>query len=103
MDDVARWAEGHDFSEEIADSVPNDDAVENPMITTSLRLPRTVMRGLRAAADERGVRVTALMREWLEERLGAEAEAEDVFVSAADVRRLIAVKGHPVRELTAGG
>ncbi|MFC4560333.1 hypothetical protein ACFO4E_00530 [Nocardiopsis mangrovi] len=102
LEEIAAWADEHDFSEEIAESVPNDGAVENPMVTTSLRVPRNVMRGLRSAAEERGVKVTVLMREWLEERLGAEAAREEVFVSAADVRRLIAAKGHSADELRAG-
>lgn len=94
LDEIAKWVDEHDFSEEIEQAEPNLDAVENPMITTSLRLPRDVMEGLRKVADERGIKVTALMRDWLEQRLAIDGTGDDDVLTVGDLRRLIATKAH---------
>lgn len=100
-DELAAYVDEHDFSAEIDSGEWDDRVIENPMITTSLRLPRNVMEQLRAAAEERGIKVTALMREWLEQRLAADDSGDDAFISVADVQRLIATKAHSVGELKA--
>ncbi|MFJ3216203.1 hypothetical protein ACIPLC_09810 [Kitasatospora sp. NPDC086801] len=41
-------------------------AAESVMTATSLRLPKPVMDGVRHRARERGLKPTAVMREWTE-------------------------------------
>jgi hypothetical protein len=68
-----------------------DERVVGPdevMVSTSIRLPRSLMQRVRERAAAAGVPATALMRQWVLDRL--EAGADDEVVPVADLRRLIA-------------
>jgi hypothetical protein len=56
------------------DEVENDmaDVAAEPMVVTSIRLPRPLMQRVRAQADAAGVPATALIRGWVEDRLVAQ-------------------------------
>ncbi|MFJ8476301.1 hypothetical protein [Kitasatospora sp. NPDC094011] len=58
----------HELTEdEIMTAEPGKQvAAESVMISTSLRLPKPVMDEVRRRARERGVKPTAIMREWIE-------------------------------------
>lgn len=61
---------------------------DEPMVSRSVRLPARTYERVRAAAEDRGLGVTTLMRQWIEAGL---AELDDSpTVSLADVRRAIA-------------
>ncbi|MGH3942698.1 MAG: CopG family antitoxin [Pseudonocardiaceae bacterium] len=65
-----------------------------PMVTYALRLPKPVIDQIRDAAEVRGVKVSALMREWLQERLILESEpGEDVTVPVSALLALVAERG----------
>ncbi|WP_046470427.1 CopG family antitoxin [Allosalinactinospora lopnorensis] len=100
-DELAEYVDEHDFSAEVESGEWDDRVVENPMVTTSLRLPRDVLERLREIAAERGIKVTALMRDWLEQRLATDGADDDVL-TVADLRRLIATKAHSAGEFKAG-
>lgn len=40
----------------------------DPMITTSLRLPKSLLDWVRTQADHQGIKPTALIRRWIEEQ-----------------------------------
>jgi predicted DNA-binding protein len=63
------------------------------MVSTSIRLPRSLMQRVRQRAAEAGVPTTTLMRQWLEDRL--EVSEDQAVVSVADLQRLIAERSHP--------
>ena len=68
-----------------------DERVVGPdevMVSTSIRLPRSLMQRVRERAAEAGVPATALMRQWVLDRL--EAGEGDEVVPVADLKRLIA-------------
>jgi predicted DNA-binding protein len=66
---------------------------EIPMVSRSVRLPQETYARVRAAAEERGLGVTTLMRQWIEAGL---AELDDsATVSLADVRRALAALARP--------
>ena len=68
-----------------------DERVLGPdevMVSTSIRLPRSLMQRVRERAAEAGVPATALMRQWVLDRL--EAGEDDEVVPVADLKRLIA-------------
>ena len=68
-----------------------DERVVGPdevMVSTSMRLPRSLMQRVRERAAEAGVPATALMRQWVLDRL--EAGEDEVVVPVADLKRLIA-------------
>ncbi|MGQ0776927.1 MAG: hypothetical protein ACT4NY_21335 [Pseudonocardiales bacterium] len=49
-------------------AVWDTDVVAEPMVVTSIRLPRPLMQRVRAQADAAGVPATALIRHWVEDR-----------------------------------
>ncbi|MFD7598729.1 hypothetical protein ACFV6D_37615 [Kitasatospora sp. NPDC059812] len=65
---VAEHYGTHELTEdEIMSAEPAEPlAAESVMITTSLRLPEPVMDEVRRRARERGLKPTAIMREWIE-------------------------------------
>lgn len=58
------------------------------MVPTSIRLLRSLMQRVRECAAEAAVPATALMRQWVLDRL--EAGEDDEVVKVADLKRLIA-------------
>lgn len=65
----------------------NTDA--DPMVGITIRFPASTLNAARSIATDRAVRVTALLREWIEQQLADEVSDRHV-VSVADLRRLIA-------------
>lgn len=57
-----------DESAAIDEAELETDVDPDPMVTTSLRLPRSLLEWVRAQAEHEHVRPTSLMRRWLEER-----------------------------------
>ncbi len=63
--------------------------VEDPMVGITIRLPASTLNTARALAAGRGVKVTALIRDWVEQQLADHTDDQRV-VSVAELRRLIA-------------
>ena len=59
----------------------------DPMITTSVRLPNSLLDWVRRSAATQHVRLSVLIRQWIEQHRDA-AEAEDTGDLAARVERL---------------
>ena len=70
-------------------------SVAEPMVTYALRLPKPVIVALRSAAAARGVKVTTLMREWLEERLAQAAVDPDAAIPVSALLALVAERASP--------
>ena len=62
------------------------------LVSTSIRLPKSLMDAVRAAAAA-GIPATTLMRDWITARIENDDSSEDV-VSVADIQRLIATRAH---------
>ena len=91
-DAIKQFHEGGDtVADLIGDSAPAELPVPDtdvPMVSRSVRLPVDTYDKVRAAAEERGLGVTTLMRQWIEAGL---ADPDDTAtVSLADVRRALA-------------
>jgi hypothetical protein len=69
------------------------EAIREPMVTYALRLPKQVIDRLRAAAEHRDIKVSTLMREWLEERLTLEATETNATVPVSALLALVAERG----------
>jgi CopG antitoxin of type II toxin-antitoxin system len=80
----------HDFSEEIENAELVDQPVTEPVIIVSLRLPKPVMDQVREAAKARGIRSTALVREWVEERLAQNTDIGEITIPASALPALVA-------------
>ncbi len=65
-----------------------------PMVSRSLRIPLELDQAVRAAATERGLPATTLMRQFVEAGL-AELTADTALVPLADVRRVLATLAAP--------
>lgn len=72
LDDLARHAEQHDFAVEMERGRWESDTVDDPMVTTSLRLPKSLLDWVRDQAAEGRVKPTALIRQWIEQRRSGE-------------------------------
>ncbi len=84
---LAEYYETHELTEdevmsaEPAEAQPSDSV----MITTSLRLPKPVMDEVRRRAQARGVKPTAIMREWIEAAIADQETAVPLSVITAAV------------------
>lgn len=74
--------------------------VVEPMVTYALRLPKPIIDALRAAAASRGVKVSTLMREWLEERLGQAQTDPDAAIPVSAILALVAERATPAEHTT---
>jgi hypothetical protein len=87
LDQIAAYADSHDFADEMDQAVWEDETEPDPMVTTSLRLPKSLLDWVRARAAEQHVRPSGLIRQWIDQRrdAGGGAGVEDL---AARVERL---------------
>jgi hypothetical protein len=77
VDEIAEYAETHDFAAEIAErGAWEADTDTDPMVTTSLRLPKSLLDWVRDQAAKEHVRPTVLIRQWIEQR--REAGGDDL-------------------------
>ena len=67
----------------------DSSTVEDPMVGITIRLPASTLNTARALAAGRGIKVTALIRDWVEQQLADNTDDQRV-VSVAELRRLIA-------------
>lgn len=70
--EVAQHVESHDMAGVVDTATWETDVAAEPMVVTSIRLPRPLMQRVRAQADAAGVPATALIRSWVEDRLVAQ-------------------------------
>lgn len=91
LDEIAAHAQAHDFSEEMEHSVWEDDTQTDPMVTTSLRLPKSLLDWVRERAAAEHVRPSALIRQWIEQRrdAGGAAEVDDLAARLDRLERTV--------------
>jgi hypothetical protein len=81
LDDLRDFYDATDTSEEMKAALESGAAhwetetLEDPMVGTSLRLPRSVLEAVRAEASARHLPTTTLIRAWIIEALGQSAQA----------------------------
>ncbi|MET8625541.1 hypothetical protein ABZW30_17640 [Kitasatospora sp. NPDC004669] len=87
LEAIVEYYETHELTEdEIMNAEPGEQvAAESVMITTSLRLPKPVMDEVRRRARERGLKPTAIMREWIEAAIADVDEPVPLSVITAAV------------------
>ena len=73
VDELAACYDEHDTTADLERAVPREPVpADEAMIVTSLRLPKPAMDQVRERAQERGVKPTALIREWVEAALAGQ-------------------------------
>lgn len=73
LDGIAEYADTHDFAEEMESGTWESDTELDPMVTTSVRLPKSLLDWIRDHAARQHVRSSALIRQWLEQQRDADA------------------------------
>ena len=63
------------------------------MVSTSIRLPQSLMKNVRAQAEKEGIAATTLMRRWVIEK--AEDPTEPLVVPVAELRQWAVEHGYP--------
>ncbi|MGV8976694.1 MAG: hypothetical protein ACOH17_01500 [Cellulomonas sp.] len=71
-------------------------AAGSPMVGIAIRLPVATLDAARLIAHDEGVKVTAMLREWIDQRV-AERVDDARVVSVGDLRRLIAHRAHDLK------
>jgi predicted DNA-binding ribbon-helix-helix protein len=87
LDEIAEYAQSHDFAAEMQDGVWEDEVAADPMVTTSVRLPKSLLDWVREQAEREHVRPSVLIRQWLEQHreVGTNTSVQNL---AARVTRL---------------
>ena len=92
--DLRRHYDGAETSPDLARAELDTTVVAEPMAGITIRLSTATLDAARVLANERDLRVTALLREWIEERIAEHADDTRV-VPVAALRRLIAKSRFP--------
>lgn len=85
LDDIVEYAETHDFAAEMERGTWEEDTEPDPMVTTSVRLPKSLLDWVRDRAASHHVRPSVLIRQWLEQQRDADnaGRAEDLGARVA--------------------
>jgi hypothetical protein len=93
LEELREYYDNASLPESVDRAVLDKRVADEVMVSTSIRLPRSLMREVRQRAEASGVPATTLIRQWVIDRLTA--TEEDAVVSVADLQRLIAERAHP--------
>lgn len=93
IDELREYYDTHDTSEDLEGAAYDDTIVKAPMVGITVRFPKPALDRVRAIANARNVKVTALIRDLVEQAIAD--EQADMVISVADVRRLIAERSKP--------
>lgn len=94
IDELREYYDNTDVSAHFQDAGLETQATEEILVSTSIRLPQSLVNQVREQAAALGVPATALMRQWVIER--AAQPATPAVVSVADLQRFIAEQAHPI-------
>lgn len=94
IDELRDYYDNTDTSESIKNATWDDTITEDPMVGITVRFPKSALDRVRATADTRGVKVTALIRDLVERAIADDPQA-NMVLSVADVQRLIAERSRP--------
>lgn len=94
IDQLRDYYDSTDVAEHFTDATLQTDKASEILVSTSIRLPQSLMNQVRAQAAELGIPATTLIRQWITER--AITPATPAVVSVADLQRFIAEQAHPL-------
>jgi predicted DNA binding CopG/RHH family protein len=83
-----------DVANEFADAELDTRTTDEVMVSTSIRLPQSLVDKVRTQAAAMGIPATTLMRQWVIEK--ATNPPANAVVSVADLERFIAEHNRPV-------
>jgi uncharacterized protein (DUF4415 family) len=71
------YYDNHSTAADMGDATWETEVEPDPMVTTSLRLPKSVLDWVRAQAEVEHTKPTALIRRWIEERQAGTAGVDE--------------------------
>ena len=93
LDRLRDYYDTTDVAEHFTDTTLESDKATEVLVSSSIRLPQSLMNQVRAQAAELGIPATTLMRQWITER--ATTPTTRAAVSVADPQRFIAEHARP--------
>ncbi len=94
MDELREHYDHTDQAAALAEAT-HETATGPVLVSTSIRLPKSLMDAVRTRAAAAGIPATTLMRDWITARIEA-ADSSEQVVSVADIQRLLATRAHSV-------
>lgn len=94
IDELREHYDTTDVAAHFQDATLTTQTADEILVSTSIRLPQSLVNQVRAQATALGVPATALMRQWVTER--ATQPNTPAVVSVAELQRFIAEQAHPV-------
>jgi Arc/MetJ-type ribon-helix-helix transcriptional regulator len=91
LNEIADYAEDHDFAAEMEQGAWEGDTDADPMITTSVRLPKSLLDWIRQRAAAQHVRPSVLIRQWIEQQRDEDGTetAEDLLARVERLERAV--------------
>jgi predicted DNA binding CopG/RHH family protein len=83
-----------DVAEHFTDATVETQVADEVLVSTSIRLPQSLVNQVREQAAALGIPATTLMRQWVIERATSPSTA--AVVSVADLQRFIAEQSRPI-------
>jgi predicted DNA binding CopG/RHH family protein len=94
IDQLRDYYDNTDVAEHFTGATFQTDKASKILVSTSIRLPQSLMNKVRAQAAELGIPTTALIRQWVTER--ATSPSTQAVIPVADLQRFIAERAHPI-------
>lgn len=93
LDELREYYDNTHLSAALETAVKDDRVADDILVSTSIRLSKPLLDQVRQRAAHAGVPATALMRQWILDRL--DDSRDDAVVSVADLEPFIAQRAHP--------
>jgi len=94
IDELRHHYDTTDVAEHFTDATLDTRTTDDVLVSTSIRLPQSLVNQVREQADALGVPATTLMRQWVIEK--ASTPQSPAVVTVADLQRFIAEQAHPI-------
>jgi len=83
-----------DVAEHFTDAQVDTRITDDVLVSTSIRLPQSLVNQVREQAAVLGIPATTLMRQWVTEK--ASTPQSPAVVTVADLQRFIVEQSHPL-------
>ncbi|BBX97727.1 hypothetical protein [Mycobacterium lacus] len=94
LNELRDYYDNTDVANEFADAEMDTHTTGEVMVSTSIRLPQSLVDKVRRQAGALGIPATTLMRQWVVEK--ATTPPADAVVSVAELERFIAEHNRPM-------
>lgn len=89
LSELREYYDNTSTAADLDNAVEDNDTTDTPMVGITVRLPANVLNAARDEASKRGIKVTALLRNWIESSV-SQTITDDRVVPVAALRNLVA-------------